>query len=53
MNSQSPDEEVYNTFMYGKDYEHEKRFWILIIVVFNIFLGTFIYNNILYGEIGI
>ena len=93
MNSQSQDEVVYNTFMYGKgyeyaiketfkqginfiygiggvvcigililsgysyiknrDYEHEKRFWILIIVVFNIFLGTFIYNNILYGEIGI
>lgn len=93
MNSQSPDEVVYNTFMYGKgyeyainetfkqvinfiygmgivvgiavlilsgysyiknkDYEQEKRFWILIIVVFNIFLGTFIYNNILYGEIGI
>lgn len=41
------------SYIKNKDYEHEKRFWILIIVVFNIFLGTFIYNNILYGEIWI
>ena len=87
INSQSPYEVLYNSFMYGKGYEyainetsnqiinfiygivivasivtlilsgyfyiknkddaHKKRFLIVIIVVFNIFLGTFIFNDIL------
>ena len=93
INSQSPYEVLYNTFMYGKGYEyainetsnqiinfiygigivvsiaalilsgysymknkddaHKKRFLIVIIVVFNVFLGTFISNEILYSEMGL
>lgn len=92
INSQSPYEVLYNTFMYGKGYEyainetsnqiinfiygigivasiaalilsgyfyiknkddaHKKRFLIVMIVVFNVFLGTFISNKILYSEMG-
>ena len=92
INSQSPYEVLYNTFMYGKSYEyaineasnqiinfiygivivasivtlilsgyfyiknkddaHKKRFLIVIIVVFNVFLGMFISNEILYSEMG-
>ncbi len=93
INSQSPYEVLYNTFMYGKSYEyaineasnqiinfiygivivasivtlilsgyfyiknkddaHKKRFLIVIIVVFNVFLGMFISNEILYSEMGL
>ena len=93
INSQSPYEVLYNTFIYGKSYEyaineasnqiinfiygigivasiatlilsgyfyiknkddtHKKRFLIVIIVVFNVFLGTFISNEILYSEMGL
>ena len=93
INSQSPYEVLYNTFIYGKSYEyaineasnqiinfiygivivasivtlilsgyfyiknkddaHKKRFLIVIIVVFNVFLGMFISNEILYSEMGI
>ena len=93
INSQSPYEVLYNTFIYGKSYEyainetsnkiinfiygigivasivtlilsgyfyiknkddaHRKRFLIVIIVVFNVFLGTFISNEILYSEMGL
>lgn len=92
INSQSPYEVLYNTFIYGKSYEyaineasnqiinfiygivivasivtlilsgysymknkddaHKKRFLIVIIVVFNVFLGMFISNEILYSEMG-
>ena len=93
INSQSPYEVLYNTFIYGKSYEyaineasnqiinfiygivivasivtlilsgyfyiknkddaHKKRFLIVIIVVFNVFLGMFISNEILYSEMGL
>ena len=39
--------------MKNKDDAHKKRFLIVIIVVFNVFLGTFISNEILYSEMGL
>ena len=40
-------------YIKNKDDAHKKRFLIVIIVVFNVFLGMFISNEILYSEMGL